>query len=116
MHKYKELKVWQKSMNVTVDIYKMTEELPAEEKFNLISQICRSAVSIPSNIAEGAGRHSKKDFSHFLSIALGSSFELETQIILTEKLNYLTKDQINQILTQLTEIQSMIFGLKKSLE
>ena len=116
MHKYKELKVWQKFMNVTVDIYKMTEELPTKEKFNLISQICRSAVSIPSNIAEGAGRHSKKDFSHFLSIALGSSFELETQIILTEKLNYLTKDQINQILTQLTEIQSMIFGLKKSLE
>lgn len=116
MHKYKELKVWQKSMNVTADIYKITEELPAKEKFNLISQICRSAVSIPSNIAEGAGRHSKKDFSHFLSIALGSSFELETQVMLTEKLNYLTKDQIDQILTQLTEIQSMILGLKKSLE
>lgn len=116
MHKYKELKVWQKSMNVTADIYKITEELPAKEKFNLISQICRAAVSIPSNIAEGAGRHSKKDFSHFLSIALGSSFELETQVILTEKLNYLTKAQIDQILTQLTEVQSMILGLKKSLE
>lgn len=116
MHKYKELKVWQKSMNVTADIYKITEELPAKEKFNLISQICRAAVSIPSNIAEGAGRHSKKDFSHFLSIALGSSFELETQVILTEKLNYLTKAQIDQILAQITEIQSMILGLKKSLE
>jgi four helix bundle protein len=116
MHKYKELKVWQKSMNVTADIYKITEVLPAKEKFNLISQICRAAVSIPSNIAEGAGRHSKKDFSHFLSIALGSSFELETQVILTEKLNYLTKAQIDQILTQITEIQSMILGLKKSLE
>ena len=116
MHKYKELKVWQKSMNVTADIYKITEILPDREKFNLISQLCRSAVSIPSNIAEGAGRHSKKDFSNFLSIALGSAFELETQVILTEKLNYLTKTQIEQILSQLTEIQSMILGLKKSLE
>ena len=116
MHKYKELKVWQKSMNVTADIYNITKALPDRKKFNLISQLCRSAVSIPSNIAEGAGRHSKKDFSNFLSIALGSAFELETQIILTEKLNYLTKTQIDQILSQLTEIQSMILGLKKSLE
>ncbi|MGN6646752.1 MAG: four helix bundle protein [Cytophaga sp.] len=116
MHKYKELKVWQKSMNITAEIYKVTEELPEKEKFNLTSQIRRSAVSIPSNIAEGAGRNSKKDFSHFLSVALGSSFELETQVILTEKLNYLTKDQIEQLLSQLIEVQSMILGLKKSLE
>jgi four helix bundle protein len=116
MHKYKELKVWQKSMNITTEIYKVTECLPEKEKFNLTSQIRRSAVSIPSNIAEGAGRNSKKDFSHFLSIALGSSFELETQVILTEKLNYLTKDQIEHLLSQLIEVQSMILGLKKSLE
>jgi four helix bundle protein len=116
MHKYKELKVWQKSMNVTADIYKITEKFPDKERYNLISQICRSAVSIPSNIAEGAGRNSKKDFSHFLSIALGSSFELETQVILTEKLNYLSKTQIDDILAQLIEIQSMILGLKKSLK
>lgn len=103
-------------MNVTAEIYTITEKLPEKERFNLISQIRRSAVSIPSNIAEGAGRNSKKDFSHFLSIALGSSFELETQVILTEKLNYLTKDQIEQLLSQLIEIQSMILGLKKSLE
>ncbi|WP_299248040.1 four helix bundle protein [uncultured Cytophaga sp.] len=116
MYKYKQLKLWQKSMNVTADIYKITEKLPDKERYNLISQICRSAVSIPSNIAEGAGRNSKKDFSHFLSIALGSSFELETQVILTEKLNYLSKTQIDDILAQLIEIQSMILGLKKSLE
>lgn len=103
-------------MDVTTATYKLTEMLPDKEKYNLISQICRSAVSIPSNIAEGAGRHTKKDFSNFLSMALGSSFELETQVILTEKLNYLTKDQTAQLLSQLTEVQSMILGLKKSLE
>ncbi len=78
MNRFKELDVWKKAVDLSLDIYKMTDSFPEKEKFNLISQINRSSISIPSNIAEGAGRDGKKDFSRFLSIAVGSSFELET--------------------------------------
>ena len=75
MHRYKELKVWQKAIDLAVEVYRVTEKLPKEERFGLISQINRCVVSIPSNIAEGAGRNTNKDFNHFLGIAQGSSFE-----------------------------------------
>ena len=86
MHNYKELKVWQKSMDLTVKVYQLTSMFPDSEKYNLTSQARRSSVSIPSNIAEGAGRHTKADFSRFLDIAYGSSSELDTQLILSHDL------------------------------
>lgn len=88
MHRYKELKVWQKAIDLVEKVYRITEKLPAEERLELKSQINRCAISIPSNIAEGAGRNTKKDFNHFLGISLGSSFELDTQMILSNRLGY----------------------------
>ena len=86
MHQYKELKLWQKSIDMVTRIYALTRDFPQNEKFGLVSQINRSAVSIPSNIAEGAGRNSDKEFVYFLAIAHGSSFELETQLIISRNL------------------------------
>jgi len=82
MHNFKDLKVWQKSMDLAIDIYKATSLFPRDEKFGLVSQIKRCSVSIPSNIAEGSGRGSDKEFNHFLNISQGSAFELETQLII----------------------------------
>ena len=87
MHKYKELKLWQKSIGLVTSVYLLTRSFPQFENFGLVSQINRSAVSIPSNIAEGAGRNSDKEFIHFLSIAQASSYELETQLIISKNLN-----------------------------
>lgn len=112
MNNFKELKVWQESIDLSVLLYKQTERMPKEETFGLIAQIRRSSVSISSNIAEGAGRGTKKEFSHFLSIALGSSFELETQLIIAKKIGYALEDEILQ---KLNYVQNMIFKLKQSL-
>ena len=115
MNRFKDLNVWQKDMDLTTDIYRITEKFPQAEKFGLISQINRSVVSIPSNIAEGAGRNSKKEFSHFLSIAIGSAFELETQLLIAQNLKYISGDKPKELVTELSNIQNMLFGLKKSL-
>ncbi|MDX1350292.1 MAG: four helix bundle protein [Putridiphycobacter sp.] len=113
MHNFKELKVWGKAMVVVENTYAISKELPNAERFTSISQVTRSALSIPSNIAEGAGRDSDKDFKRFLNIAVGSSYELETQLILIEKIFKIeTKDLIKQV----TEVQSMLFSLTKSLK
>jgi four helix bundle protein len=80
-HNYRELKVWQKAIDLVIKVYKLTNQFPTTEKYGLVSQINRAVVSIPSNIAEGCSRISNKDFQHFLSMALGSAFELETQLI-----------------------------------
>ena len=113
MHKYKDLIVWNKSIELVSMIYTLTTNYPEKEKFGLISQINRCAVSIPSNIAEGAGRNSQKDFSNFLGIATGSSYELETQIIISSKLGYISTEKANQVLSLIEEIQKMLFSLKK---
>lgn len=115
MHNYKQLKVWEKAIELVVDVYKATAEFPKEEKYGLISQMRRSAVSIPSNIAEGAGRNSDKEFCHFLSNAHGSSFELETQIIVSEKLNLLEKETCDNLCMKLSEVQRMNFTLQQKL-
>lgn len=114
MHHFEKLIFWQKSMLLTKQIYIFCQEINADEKFGLISQIKRSAISIPSNIAEGSGRNSDKEFSHFLAIALGSAFELQTQLILVKELNLLSEDKTNQLLLQLTEIQKMIYSFKNN--
>lgn len=111
MHSYKELKVWILAMNVVVEIYKIVEQLPAEKKFGLTSQIKRCAVSIPSNIAEGAGRNTKKEFARFLDISNGSCYELETQLILANRIFDIT---IDKVLQDISSIQKMTFALKKS--
>lgn len=111
MSSYKELIVWQKSIQLVTDIYKLTKTFPKEEVYGLSSQMQRAVVSIPSNIAEGNDRNSSKEFSQFLRIARGSLAELETQIIISEKLEYTNKDQITPILNNCYEIGRMINGL-----
>ena len=116
MHNFKELKIWQKALELSVDVYKVTAFFPKEDKFGLISQIKRSAVSIPSNIAEGAGRNSVKEFLYFLSVANGSSYELQTQLLISNKLNFLKDDLLESILIELDEIQKMNYNFQKSLK
>lgn len=112
MHKYKELKLWQKSIDLVTQVYLLTRSFPQGEKFGLVSQINRSAVSIPSNIAEGAGRNSDKEFIQFLSIAHASSYELETQLIISKNLNYLTIEELNQLSEQIEEVQKMNYSIQ----
>ena len=111
-HNFRELKIWKDSLDLVKIVYLTTQKLPENEKFGLISQINRSAVSIPSNIAEGSGRSSEKEFVHFLNIAISSSFELETQLILVSDLFEL---DTSYCLQKIIEIQKMISGFKKSL-
>lgn len=115
IHNFKELLVWQKSIELVVFTYSLTANFPSEEKFGLRSQIQRCAVSIPSNIAEGSGRVSSKEFQHFLSVSMGSSFELETQMILADKFNYIKKQELDEFNIMILPIQKMLFGLYKSL-
>jgi four helix bundle protein len=112
MTNYKMLNVWQKSIEMVSELYRATACFPKEEKFGLISQMQRSAVSIPSNIAEGCGRNSNKEFIQFLSIALGSGFELETQLIIAKNLNYIQEPAYKKLSNSLLEIQKMLYSLK----
>ena len=113
MNNYKELKVWQKSMDLVEKVYVLTSTLPTEERYGLISQIQRSAVSIPSNIAEGAGRNSNKEFRNFLGIANGSTNELNTQLMLSIRIGYTKTNELEEIFNLITEIQKMNFTLIK---
>jgi four helix bundle protein len=116
MNKFKELKVWQKSVDLAVDVYALTSSFPDKEKFGLTSQVNRCAVSIASNIAEGAGRNSTKEFDHFLAISIGSSFELETQLTIANRIGFTKETEHLAITTKINEVQNMTFGLKKSLK
>ena len=109
MKTHKDLDVWKKSMDIVTEIYRVTKDFPKEEVYGLTNQMRRSVVSIPSNIAEGAGRNSKKEFIQFLYVALGSASELETQLIIAQNLAYL-KD-VRQFLDQLDSIKKMLNGL-----
>lgn len=116
MNKYEDLKIWVKAMDLTEEVYKLMIGMPDNEKYGLISQIKRCAVSIASNIAEGAGRNSNKEFIRFLSIANGSTTELETQLLLLIRLNLIAKDKIEPLLDLTNEIKRMNFSLQRSLE
>jgi four helix bundle protein len=116
MHKYKELIVWQKARILVKDIYTLTISLPNSEKFGLVSQIQRAAISIPANIAEGSGRGSNKDFSRFLDIAIASAFELETEIILSYDLIFISEQNYNTILPKIQEIQKMLYAFQQQLK
>jgi len=115
MHNLKEVKIWNKAIELSVEVYKATSNFPTNERFGLTSQSRRAAVSIPSNIAEGAGRNSKKEFSNFLGIANGSSYELEKQLIISNKLYLLKDDLLENLLKQIDELQKMNYAFQKML-
>jgi len=116
MHNYKELKVWQKARELVKFTYQLAKKFPKEEIYSLTSQVRRSVVSIPSNIAEGAGHTSKKEFSRFLEIAYASTCELDTQIILSYDLEFISQTDLNESNNYIEELQKMLNGLLKSLK
>ena len=116
---YKDLLIWQKGINIVVNVYELTEEFPKEEKYALTSQLKRAALSIPSNIAEGYGRNSTQSYIYFITIARGSLFELETQLILAEKLKLIKNEKLfanlmNQIVEESKMINSFITKIESS--
>lgn len=115
MSSYKDLIVWQKSYKLTILVYSITKKFPREELFGLVSQIRRSSVSIPSNIAEGNTRTSKKDHLQFIRIAYGSGAELETQIEISKDLNYISEKEYNEVIELLSEVMKMLNALITSL-
>ena len=111
---FKDLLVWQKAMDLAEMVYALVKLLPKDEQFELSSQIRRAAVSIPSNIAEGQGRKSNREFMRFLSIARGSRAELETQLMLAQRLGYVTKEQIVPAILLCNEVGRMLHALMQS--
>ncbi|MDD3458295.1 MAG: four helix bundle protein [Weeksellaceae bacterium] len=116
MHNFEKLKIWQKAMDIAGDIYEISLLLPEDEKFNLTHQIKKCAVSIPSNIAEGAGRNSNKEFVQFLGIANGSTFELISQLILAKRLKLIGEEMVQPVINQLVEVSNMNFSFQKTLK
>jgi four helix bundle protein len=108
---YQDLLVWQKSMVLVEQIYKISNTLPSHEQWGLTSQMRRAAVSVPSNIAEGYGRQATGNYKQFLSICRGSLYELETQVLLCNRLSYLNQKESEDILRNITEISKMLFSL-----
>lgn len=115
-HNFKELKVWKLGMEVSDTIYKLTKKFPKEEIFGLALQMRKAAVSIPSNIAEGCGRGTDAQLIHFLSIAQGSTYELETQLIIAQMQEYVPNSEFETIADKLSELERMIEGFRNKLE
>jgi four helix bundle protein len=113
---YHDLTVWQKAIDLVTECYRLTERFPRTEVYGLASQLQRAAVSVPSNIAEGAGRHHTREYVRHLGIAGGSLFEAETQIIIASRLGYVTADDTRPLLAVVAEIGRMLHGLIASLE
>ena len=111
---HKRLKAWQLGMDIAVDVYKTSERFPAEERFGLTSQMRRSGVSVPSNVAEGAGRNTKKEFINFLHIAQGSLSELDTQLELSRRLEFIDEDTWKWLDDKLIEEDKVLSGLIRS--
>ncbi len=111
MRDFRKLEIWKKGIELVKEIYLMTRDLPDTEKFGLISQMQRAAVSIPSNIAEGSSRNSEIEYKRFLEIAIGSSFELETQIIISTELGFKKPEQTNNTIQELNALQKQINSL-----
>ena len=108
---YKDLLVWQRSMDLVERIYRITQKLPDTERWGLISQMCRAAVSVPSNIAEGYGRQATGEYRHFLSIARGSLSELETHLLLCQRLGHIEPKEVAPLLREVEEILKMMSTL-----
>src|SRR5690606_2778359 len=116
MHRFKDLEIWKKSRALCSDIYATTAAFPTDEKFGLTNQLRRAAVSIPSNIAEGSSRKSNKDFSRFLEMAIGSAYEIETQILIAADLSFITFEVAESYDRKLQEIIKMIVSFRSSLQ
>lgn len=112
-HNFKELKIWQKGIDLVDASYEFIATLPKEEKYNLSTQITRSACSIPSNIAEGCGKRTANHFAEFLSTSLGSCFELETHIVICERRNFGTPDNRKEMTEKLNELKNMIYNFRE---
>jgi four helix bundle protein len=110
MNRFKNLNIWKRAVVLATEVYKITQRFPDEEKYGLISQLRRCVVSISSNIAEGAGRNTDKDFKRFLSIAYGSSYELETQIIIATNLEFIDELKSEKLSGEINELQKMIYS------
>ena len=115
LHDHKELIAWQKAIELVEEVYKITQTFPKEEMFGIISQMRRCSISIPSNIAEGHSRNSSGEFKQFLGIAKGSSAELETQLIIAQKLGYITNAKLGEVNSLLVDVRKLISGLLRSL-
>ena len=116
MRNFRELNIWKEAVILVKEIYRLSNQLPEEEKYGLKSQICRAAISIPSNIAEGYGRKTIPDYVRCLYIAYGSTCELETQTLLSGDLSYLNKADQSSLLEKIKEVERMLMALIKSLE
>ncbi|MCF6182114.1 four helix bundle protein [Lutibacter sp.] len=116
MRNFREYDVWIDAMELVNKIYDSIDNFPKDERFGLISQITRSAVSIPSNIAEGASRSSEKDFGRFLEISLGSAYELETQLRIARNRNYLKNDNFTQTIEEIISLQKRISAFRNSIK
>lgn len=116
MNRYEELKVWKESIDLAVDVFEITKKFPKEEQYGLTSQIRRSGISVPSNIAEGAGRNSPKEFRQFLGISNGSASELDTQLIIANRLSFISNDQYSELSGRIDHIQNMTYKLQQTLK
>lgn len=116
MNRFKNLEIWKRAVALATNIYKSTSDFPDEEKYGLVSQLRRCSVSIGSNIAEGAGRNTNKDFKRFLSIAYGSSCELETQLIIATNLELLNNSKSDKLCTEVEELQKMLYVFSERLD
>jgi len=112
---YRDLIVWQKSMEFTTEVYLLTKLFPKDELYGLSQQIRKCAVSVPSNIAEGFGRNSQNDFKRFLQISIGSLFELQTQLDISKNLEYISTNQYNDLFEKSREVERLLAGLIKSI-
>ena len=115
MHNYKKLNVWVSSISLVKNVYKLTRKFPKEEMFVLTQQLRRAVISIPSNIAEGAGRNSNAQFKNFLQISIGSCYEVETQLIIAKELGYILEDELDVISKELDSVMKMNHNLQKTL-
>ena len=111
MRNFRKLKIWEQGIVLVKKVYKIAQKLPSDEKFGLKSQITRAAVSVPSNIAEGSSRNSEIEFKRFLEIAIGSLFEIETQLIIIQELNLIPSDELKDIFELIEKEGKMINGL-----
>ena len=116
MNRFKNLMIWSRSVELATKIYQVTHEFPNEEKFGLTSQMRRCAVSVGSNISEGAGRNTTIDFKRFLNIAYSSLYELETQLIISTKLELLNSETSKELCNEINELQKMIYSFSKGLD
>ena len=116
MHNFRKLNIWLDAIVLAKEVYKVTSNYPKEEKFGLVSQINRCSVSVPSNIAEGSSRSSNKEFTYFIKVALGSLFELETQLILSNEFGILDSQDLDKLIEKIIKLQKMLTKFLTSLE